>query len=65
MDNNIWGEHELDHSFVGYYDGPVNPNPEEVAGYEWISIENLKKDLKENPKKYTPWFKIILKNLGI
>lgn len=65
MDNNVWGEHELDHTFVGTYEGSVKPNPDEVAGYEWISIEALKKDLKRNSKKYTPWFKIILKKLKI
>lgn len=63
MDNGIWGEHELDHIFVGKYDGVITPNPEEIDGYEWISVDNLKKDLKKNPKKYTPWFKIILNNL--
>lgn len=36
----------------------------EVAGYEWIGIKELKKDLKINPKKYTPWFQIILEKLG-
>lgn len=65
MDNKVWGEHELDHTFVGTYEGSISPNPEEVAGYEWIGIEDLKKDLKKNPKKYTPWFKVILKKLSI
>jgi isopentenyl-diphosphate Delta-isomerase len=65
MDNKIWGEHELDHVFTGNYEGPVCPNPDEVAGYEWIEIGELKRDLKENPKKYTPWFKIVLTKLGI
>ncbi|MEK9208774.1 MAG: isopentenyl-diphosphate Delta-isomerase, partial [Patescibacteria group bacterium] len=59
MDNGVWGEHELDHVFVGQYEGKIIADPLEVAGYEWIKIEELKKDLKTNPKKYTPWFKII------
>lgn len=59
MSNKIWGEHELDHTFVGIFDGRINPNPEEIAGYEWISMTDLKKDLKKNPGKYSPWFKII------
>ena len=63
-DNGIWGEHELDHIFVGKYGGRIVPDPKEVAGYEWIGIRQLKKDLKLNPQKYTPWFKIILKKLG-
>jgi isopentenyl-diphosphate delta-isomerase len=63
MSSGEWGEHELDHTFIGYYDGPIVPNPEEVDGYEWIELKELKKDIKTNPNKYTPWFKIILKRL--
>lgn len=63
MDNGIWGEHEFDHVFIGMYDGKVAPDPKEVAGYEWIGIGKLKKDLRVNSKKYTPWFEIILKRL--
>ena len=65
MDNKIWGENELDHVFIGIYEGSVKPDPNEVSDYEWIKIEDLKKDIKKNPKKYTPWFKIIVKKLGI
>lgn len=60
-----WGEHELDVVFAGQYEGRVSPNPDEVEGYEWIEIRKLKEDLKQNPDKYTPWFKIILEKLGI
>jgi isopentenyl-diphosphate delta-isomerase len=38
----------------------MNLNPDEVADYKWISIEDLKKDIVENPENYTQWFKIIL-----
>jgi isopentenyl-diphosphate Delta-isomerase len=65
MDNGIWGEHELDHVFVGKYQGKICPNPDEVAGYEWIGIGELKRDLRQNSKKYTPWFKIILNKLRV
>lgn len=64
MDNKIWGEHELDHTFIGYYDGPISPNPSEVAGYEWIGLADLKKDITKNKQKYSPWFKIILGKLS-
>jgi len=62
--NKTWGEHELDCVFIGKYEAKIVPNPDEVAGYEWIGLRQLKKDLKLNPQKYTPWFKIILKKLG-
>jgi isopentenyl-diphosphate delta-isomerase len=63
MDNKVWGEHELDHVFVGIYDGPVNPDPNEVSDYKWVKIEELKKGLKNNPDKYTPWFEIIMERI--
>lgn len=62
MDNKIWGEHEYDVVFTGKYQNDLHPNPDEISGYEWISVSELKKDLKKNPKKYTPWFKLILGN---
>jgi len=60
-----WGEHEFDHVFVGRYSGKVNPDSDEVSDYKWIEIDKLKKDIKENPEKYTPWFKMILGRLEI
>lgn len=65
MQNKIWGEHELDHVFVGFYDGPINQDPAEVSDYKWVKIEELKKGLKDNPDKYTPWFKIITEKYEI
>ncbi len=65
MDNKVWGEHELDHVFKGTYEGPVKPDPNETSGYEWIRIGDLKKDVINNPQKYSPWFMIILEKLKI
>lgn len=63
MDNKIWGEHELDHTFIGIYEGRISPDPREVDGYEWVEVAALKKDIKKNPGRYTPWFRLILKKL--
>ncbi len=51
-------EHELDHVFIGQYNGAVVPNPVEVEDYKWINLESLKKQIKENPDIFTSWFKI-------
>ena len=53
-------EHEFDHVFIGNFDGKPNPNTEEIDDWKWIGIDNLKKDLEINPKKYTPWFTLAL-----
>ena len=62
FDNEL-AENEYDRTFVGRYDGETKPDPNEISGYKWISYTDLKKDLKNNPKKYTEWFKAILKRL--
>lgn len=53
-------EWEFDHAFVGEFNGKPKANPNEVCEWKWISINELKKDIKEVPKKYTPWFKIAI-----
>lgn len=63
--NKTWGEHELDHVFVGKYEGKICPDPKEAEGFDWMGLKELKKDVKVNPDKYTPWFKIIVKKLKI
>ena len=56
-------EHEFDHVFFGRFDGRPKPNKKEVADWQWIKLTELQADIKKNPKKYTPWFKIILKKI--
>lgn len=53
-------EHEFDHIFIGKFNEDPKPNGKEVKEWRWISKKDLKKALKENPEKYTSWFKIIL-----
>ncbi|RZJ34681.1 MAG: isopentenyl-diphosphate Delta-isomerase [Flavobacterium sp.] len=52
-------EHELDHVMIGYFDGVPNVNPDEVSGWKWMKIEDIRNDLAKNPQLYTVWFKII------
>ncbi|MEK6916302.1 MAG: isopentenyl-diphosphate Delta-isomerase [Nanoarchaeota archaeon] len=53
-------EHEFDHIFIGKYDGPVNPDKKEAMDYKWVSVKDLKKDIKKSPDKYTHWLKLCL-----
>ena len=52
-------EHEFDHILVGNFEGQPDLNPDEVAAWKWVSLEDLKVDMKKNPHIYTEWFKII------
>ncbi len=49
-------EHEHVTILTGDYDGEVQPNPEEVAAWKWIGVEELKKDMQTHPDLYAPWF---------
>ena len=52
-------EHELDHVMIGYYNDEPKINPDEVEAYQWKTLEEVKKDIANNPEDYTAWFKII------
>lgn len=52
-------EHEFDHILVGYYDYEPNINPDEVSAWKWMSLEDVRTDIKNNSDFYTEWFKII------
>lgn len=52
-------EHEFDHVMVGYYNEAPAINPDEVADWKWMSIEEIATDMKLHPEVYTAWFKII------
>jgi len=56
-------ENEYDCVFIGKFDGEPKPNPKEIMHYKWISVKDLKKDIKKNPKKYTIWLKIAFKKI--
>ena len=53
-------ENEFDHVFVGKFNGAPAPDKKEVADWKWIDFEEFKKDIKENPEKYTYWLKVSL-----
>lgn len=55
-------EHEFDHVYFGRYSNEISINPLEVEDYKWVSLDNIKVDLKTNPDNYTFWFKYIIEN---
>ncbi len=54
--NNGLTEHEFDHVFVGEFSGLVNPDPDEVNEYCYVSIEEIESSLQNHPTRYTAWF---------
>lgn len=59
LDNSLI-EHELDHVLVTFSDETPHLNPEEAIAFKWMTLEDLRNDIKQNPDQYTAWFKIIL-----
>jgi isopentenyl-diphosphate delta-isomerase len=55
--DSTYGEHEIDHVFIGTYDGDITPDRNEVEMHTFITIDALLDDIKRSPQTYTPWFK--------
>jgi diphosphomevalonate decarboxylase len=57
-------ENELDYVLIGMQDHEkISINKQEVQNYQWMELSALKKDLRKNPDKYTPWLKKALRIL--
>lgn len=62
LDNNLI-EHELDHIFIGHYEGEPLINKSEVEDWKWTNIKDLKKEILEEPEKFTYWFKFAMEEV--
>ena len=52
-------EHELDHVYLGEFNGRPVPDPDEAEDWQWADMEFLKLDIKNNPQKYTFWLRYV------
>jgi isopentenyl-diphosphate delta-isomerase len=48
-------ENEICPIFVGFYDGRVMPNPQEVQAFKWIKWEDWLEEIAKYPDHYSPW----------
>lgn len=53
-------EHELDHVFVGEFDGVPAPAPLEVWEWKWMNLDELQTEMTEKPESFTSWLKIAI-----
>jgi len=51
-------EHEFDHVFAGQFSGNIIPNKNEVADVKYMDMNEIRKDIDQNPDHFTSWFKI-------
>lgn len=49
-------EHELDHVFVGEFNGVPAPNPAEVSDWRWVCTAELLQEMADFPERFTYWF---------
>jgi isopentenyl-diphosphate delta-isomerase len=56
--NDEFSENEIDQVFMGWFEGTVAPNPDEVAAIEWVSWEKVCD--RAVSKDWAPWFVIML-----
>jgi len=59
----IGSENEICSVFIGKSNESITQNPEEISDDKWIDVSELEKDISLNPEKYTPWFKMEIKEL--
>ena len=57
-------EHEYDHVFTGHFDGEPQPASDEVAAFQWVTLDDLAADLAANPSRYSAWLPIALSCLA-
>lgn len=57
-------ENEYCAVLVGNYDGSFVANKKETYGAKWVKFATLVQDIKKNPKKYTPWARLAVKDLA-
>jgi isopentenyl-diphosphate delta-isomerase len=56
-------ENEFDHVFVGYYDGKIKANLDEVSDYSFKTRDEISHELTTKPGTYTVWFQIIFSRI--
>lgn len=50
-------EHEVDHVFLGLFDGVPQPDPREADEWKYSSLADLESDLKTSPEQFTYWLR--------
>ncbi len=57
-------EHEYDVVFVGEFAGEPVPDSSEVEEWRWVGMDELRRDLRTEPARYTFWLKVAVESEG-
>ncbi|HEX8145179.1 MAG TPA: isopentenyl-diphosphate Delta-isomerase [Pyrinomonadaceae bacterium] len=58
-------EWEYDHILTGRYDSAPDPNRSEVEEWQWVSMDELRARIHEQPDHFTYWLKIALGKIDL
>jgi isopentenyl-diphosphate delta-isomerase len=53
-------EHEYDHVLVGTHEGDPAPDPSEVEDWRWLTMDELRRRLSDEPQSYSYWLKVVV-----
>ena len=56
-------EHEYDHLFIGRWSGTPTPDPAEVEEWRWVPLDELRREVRRRPSRFTFWFRVALAEL--
>ena len=56
-------EHELDHVFIGISNDEPKINRDEVESYRYLGMSQIEEEMRQNPEKFTSWFKICFQQI--
>jgi len=59
LDNQLI-EYEIDHVFIGQFDGEPVLNEHEAEDWKFVDLHSLKQQIHTEPQQFTPWFRLIL-----
>ena len=51
-------ENEYCALFAGKYNDRLDPNPDHVHEFKWVTWAELQSELEEKPQQFTPWLKV-------
>ncbi|QTF08893.1 isopentenyl-diphosphate Delta-isomerase [Brenneria izadpanahii] len=57
LDNGLI-EHEFGHVYFGITDDVPNADPDEAEGFQYLSLEQITRQMDASPEAFTSWFKL-------
>ena len=60
--HNSLTENEIDHVYIGSFNGLPALNTDEAEDYRWVGLPEIVAEIEQSPDNFTYWFKEIVSN---